>query len=397
MKHLYIGSFITPSLYDWVYLDSKTKITASTTSFQLSFLSGFNGHLFSPDIINCPDMGSWPKRSSKIFIPEVDEKVYGLSCHSLPFLNITRLKRMDICIKLVREGLKWCNLYSDENKIITVYGLIYPYIEAAIKIKRNCKNVKICCIVADLPEYFDDKTSLLRKLLDETNKVYELCKEIDGFVLLTEQMKEPLSIKKRPYMIMEGIYQPREIIKVVKEKKCILYSGKLDARFGLSSLLNAFVKIEDPECKLWICGDGADKELVLRMAKKDSRIVYWGMLKQDEVFKMQAKATILINPRKPEGEYTKYSFPSKTMEYMASGTPTLMYKLPGMPDEYMKYVGLIPNGTDEDLKVFIEEYLNKDEVTLHKNGLEAKKFILENKTSEQQVQRYMDFLCEHFS
>ena len=396
MKHLYIGSFITPSLYDWVYLDSKTKITASTTSFQLAFLSGFDGQL-SPDVINCPDMGSWPKRSSKVLIPNIEETVFGLKCHSLPFLNITRLKRIDIYKKLSSAGAKWCDLYNEETKIITVYGLIYPYIKAAVNIKRNNKNVKICCIVADLPEYFDDKTSYLRRLLDETNKTYELCKEVDFFVLLTEQMKEPLSITKQPYLIMEGIYQQREIIKTEKEKKCILYTGKLDARFGLPSLMNAFVKIDDPECKLWICGDGADKETVLRIAEKDPRIIYWGMLKQDEVFKMQARATILINPRKPEGEYTKYSFPSKTMEYMASGTPTLMYKLPGMPEEYINYVGIIPNGTDEDLKSFIEEYLNKDEVTLHKFGLEARNFILEHKTSKQQIKRYVDFLSEHLT
>ena len=57
----------------------------------------------------------------------------------------------------------------------------------------------------------------------------------------------------------------------------------------------------------------------------------------------ELKATLLVNPRPTTEEFTIYSFPSKNMEYMASGTPLLTTKLPGMPEEYHQYVLAILN------------------------------------------------------
>ena len=72
---------------------------------------------------------------------------------------------------------------------------------------------------------------------------------------------------------------------------------------------------------------------------------------------MQQQATLLVNPRKGHEEYTKYSFPSKTMEYMASGTPTIMYKLPGLPIEYEEYLVLLPDNSQETLTAILKQCL----------------------------------------
>ena len=50
------------------------------------------------------------------------------------------------------------------------------------------------------------------------------------------------------------------------------------------------------------------------------------------------EAKLLINLRNPEDKYTKYSFPSKTFEYMVSGTPFFTTKLEGIPSEYYNYL-----------------------------------------------------------
>ena len=57
-----------------------------------------------------------------------------------------------------------------------------------------------------------------------------------------------------------------------------------------------------------------------------------GCVTNDEIVRLQCEATLLVNPRPSDKEFCKYSFPSKTIEYMASGTPVLMTKLPGVPD-----------------------------------------------------------------
>ena len=63
-----------------------------------------------------------------------------------------------------------------------------------------------------------------------------------------------------------------------------------------------------------------------------------GMLSHEETYRLQRKSLLLINPRKNEGEYTKYSFPSKNAEYMFSSIPTAFYKLDGVSDYYSDYV-----------------------------------------------------------
>jgi len=55
------------------------------------------------------------------------------------------------------------------------------------------------------------------------------------------------------------------------------------------------------------------------------------------------KADVLVNPRENNEEYTKYSFPSKNIEYLASGNPVVAYMLDGMGDCYREYIYLLEN------------------------------------------------------
>lgn len=397
MKLLYLGCFVEPSQEQFIENQANAAITISATTFQRAFLSGFESQNSKPDIINAPDIGSWPKRCKKIYIPGSHATFHGMSCENVGFFNITYLKQRFIYSSLKNALHKWMKTHQNEDIVIVVYSLIESYLKAAIDIKKVYPNVKVCCIVLDLPEYFGDNNSLLYRLLaSDSSKTYEIAQDIDSYVLLTEYMKGPLKVGMKPWMLMEGIYEPRDFKPVKKNPKTILYTGKLDARFGIRELVDNFSKLKDPDYRLWICGNGLDKEYVEEKAKVDTRIVYYGQVKQERVFEMQREASLLINPRKPEGEYTKYSFPSKTMEYMASGTPTLMYRLPGMPEEYEPYVALFKDSSDTEMSKTMEEWLNKPQDELDAFGNKARKFILENKTAEKQVARFVEFINENY-
>ena len=98
-----------------------------------------------------------------------------------------------------------------------------------------------------------------------------------------------------------------------------------------------------------------------------------------EIVKEEVKATLLINPRPTNQEFVKYSFPSKNMEYLVSGTPLLTTRLPGMPMEYYPYIYTIDAETDEGLCKTLRVLLSKSKQELHENGKRAKMFVLENK------------------
>ena len=110
----------------------------------------------------------------------------------------------------------------------------------------------------------------------------------------------------------------------------------------------------------------------------------------------QLTASLLLNPRLTDAEYVKYSFPSKTMECMASGTPLLTTKLPGMPKEYYPYVYFFENESEEGMLETFQSVLSKTEEELHADGARAKDFVLENKTNIVQAKKLIAFINSTF-
>ena len=107
---------------------------------------------------------------------------------------------------------------------------------------------------------------------------------------------------------------------------------------------------------------------------------------------LQKKATVLINPRHSADEYTKYSFPSKTMEYMASGTPTLMAHLASIPQEYESHLFFFDDESIEGMKKKIIEVCEKSQSELEIFGKAASKFILEEKNEMKQAKKIVDMI-----
>ena len=101
-----------------------------------------------------------------------------------------------------------------------------------------------------------------------------------------------------------------------------------------------------------------------------------------------------MNPRPSKEEFTKYSFPSKNMEYMVSGTPALMTKLPGIPEEYWDYVYVLENESIDGMADKLVEILNLSQKELRKKGRLAKKYVLDEKSNKNQAQRVIKWLDE---
>ena len=116
------------------------------------------------------------------------------------------------------------------------------------------------------------------------------------------------------------------------------------------------------------------------------------MQTREDVLKLQHESTLLINPRRPDSSITRFSFPSKTMEYMASGTPMIGYKLEGIPTEYYDNFYTI-DGLDEDsLKNTIESTMDLSQEVLNKKAMKAYEFVMKNKIAQIQVKRLLDFV-----
>lgn len=87
-----------------------------------------------------------------------------------------------------------------------------------------------------------------------------------------------------------------------------------------------------------------------------------------------------MNPRQNNEEFTKYSFPSKTMEYLSSGIPVVAYKLDGIPDEYDQYIQYVADDSIESLKKKLVEVCEMTREERQELGNIGRNFVLMKKT-----------------
>ncbi|MGN6639090.1 MAG: glycosyltransferase family 4 protein [Mucilaginibacter sp.] len=273
-----------------------------------------------------------------------------------------------------------------------------PFLNAAISVKNVHKELRLCLILPDLPQFMNRSRSVIGNFIIDQNKkkLEKTFNAVDYYVLLTEYMAQKLPVEGKRWTVMEGIFNQEDTTSFDKEdkrnKKTILYTGTLAKRYGILTLLNAFSLIKDKDCELVICGEGDAETEVIKASGSDKRILFKGTLDRPIVLQMQRNASLLINPRSPEGEFTKFSFPSKTMEYLASGTPTLLFKLPGIPKEYYDYCFTPDSYSAESLAQKIVEVLNLNSLELAEIGSKAREFILNNKGPKTQCKKIFDLI-----
>lgn len=247
-------------------------------------------------------------------------------------------------------------------------------------------------IVTDLPELMVTGTD--KNHVKLVRKIMQKC---TGYVLLTEAMNEPVNPTHKPYVVVEALcdssIKPQKIEKetIGKTKKC-MYAGLLDARYGVKDMVEGFILADIPNTELHVYGNGPYVPELQKTVQKHSNVIYHGTAMNDEVVRAEMNADLLINPRPTGEEFTKYSFPSKNMEYMASGTPVLTTNLPGMPEDYKPYVYLIEDETPEGIAYMIKSVLEFPDLTRINKGMDAQRYVLEKKNNIYQSNRVLSML-----
>ena len=284
----------------------------------------------------------------------------------------------------------------EEKTIICSLMRIYQFIPVwLVSLFFKCKIITVACDVPWMTtvQVSGSKLSIKQKFSIWLGK--KLCGLFDGYVLLTNSMNSVLNPNHRPSIVVEGFCDDnmknrQNQFNEKEEKTIIIYAGGINEKYGIMNLINAVKLLNDDDVELWIYGKGDLQKVLLN--EKDKHIKYFGVKRNEEVVDSEIKATLLINPRPTTDEYTHYSFPSKILEYMVSGTYTLTTKLAGIPDEYFDFCGIIPQYDAEGIANTIKNTLMTPRDQLHSKGLRAKQFVLENKNHIKQTKRVVDFL-----
>ena len=168
----------------------------------------------------------------------------------------------------------------------------------------------------------------------------------DAIVVSTEQEKEdivrlyrtsPHKIQVIPAGVDLELFQPvnkahaRQALGL-REKKVILYVGRLEPLKGLSILINALTLLEDPsDTRLLIVGGSLEEDRELERLKSLARglgvtdiVTFTGSVKQTELPNYYSAADVFVLPSHYE------SFGLVALEAMACGTPVVASRVGGL-------------------------------------------------------------------
>ena len=368
----------------------------AANNLQWNILYGMNENgVKDMDVYNLLPVDSYPSGYTDWYVNGFDfsEGFCGRG-KNVPFFNVKYLKRLFLNHPFVSYSKKWARENPDAK--VLIYSLHSTFLTAVKKMKQKNPSIKAYAIVADLPQFTSPTGNFIRRAFSRhnTKKIYSLLKYIDGFVLLTDQMAEKLNITQ-PHVVMEGI-APRSNTATAQQasekEKNILYTGSMNSKYGILTLLEAFKQTQNENYRLILCGLGDAEGVIAEHCANDKRISYLGKVKYEDVLALQRSATVLVNPRQNIEEFTKYSFPSKTMEYLASGTPVVAYKLDGIPDEYDEYINYVPDNSPASLARKIAEICELPEEERRAMGAKGEKFVTEHKNAVAQTKKILDFI-----
>lgn len=279
---------------------------------------------------------------------------------------------------------------------LLIFSLHSPFLIAYYTLfkRRNT-----CVVVYDLPQFMSENKSYIYRFAKKIDHILILkcLRKTDSYVLLSSDMINFLPNEDKKWEVIEGIYNTTNTIIKSNETDeiIILYTGGISKRYGVFDLIEAFIRIPYDNYRLILCGNCNNKDLLDDYLYKDKRISYLGLIDKSEVACLQSKATVLVNPRHSGDEFTKYSFPSKTMEYMASGTPTIMCKLHSLPSEYFDYLFLFEDESIEGYKNKLIEVCSMKKSFLYEFGERASNFIKSKKSEIIQAQKIVNLLISN--
>ena len=395
--NVFVGLLYAPKDEERVLAQSRVGLQSAANNYQWGIIKGL--HTLTGEkqtVINSVPMGSFPKHCGiwheKQHVSETEDALI-LSGGYLNLPVCKQMQRKSWVLKKIEEIAKE---HREETVTVLVYSLYSPFLKAMEKCKLRFPNIQYILIVPDLPGKYGIvsgnalKRTLLMRMAEKNMRLSALA---DKYVVLTKEMVQPLCEGNKPYTVIEGIYYGAKEKPSFREKghtpPVILFTGSLEKSLGMDVLLKAFSLFPENTAQLWVAGSGSFTEEIKRAAQQNPAIRYLGFLPKSEIDSLQRQADVLVNPRSATEEYTKYSFPSKTMEYLATGTPVVMNRLPGVPAEYEPYIHFTKESTAKGLADAILQVLRTDPAVLQKQGEEAKAFILSRKSSTAQATKLL--------
>lgn len=295
------------------------------------------------------------------------------------FINFWGLRQISIFISSFYSIFNWCLRNKDGYIIFNVLSISSAL--SVVFVKLLFKN-KCIAVVTDIPSFLFSNVFI-------SKFVSFYLFRFDYYIFVTEAMNSLVNKTKVPHLVIEGLVDYSSIkrnfselesdknLLLNKDKFNIVYIGQLTLLYGVDKLLDSFNFIDNNDFTLTLYGSGNLVDRIINLSYKDIRIRYGGIIPNSMAIGIEMSADLLINTRPSSEIYTHYSFPSKLIEYMSSGTPVLTSKLSGVSADYNDYLFFLKGNSSEDIAQSILDLYNLSYSDLNLKATKAQDFIFE--------------------
>lgn len=244
--------------------------------------------------------------------------------------------------------------------------------------------------------------NLKNLLMDKVKR--QIMRRVDTAIALSSTFRE---LTRVPTLIVEGGIFDRMESNALEKKQYmekrpeqeqdniyIAYTGRLDKWRGIELLLDAIELMSHPKVKLLVTGHGPLYGKVEKRAMDSTRIEFLGFVSKTQYRQVLSQATICVVPQRTAYEFSRFCFPSKLLEYMASGKLVVTTDIGDVKKLYGEHIFVLEKSdeTPEGLAQLLDYILLTDNVNLIQRAKDTQSYVIREKNWKRQTTRIINFL-----
>lgn len=346
--------------------------------------------------LSCRPVPSFPK--SKIWYSKEKARLdSGKEVLLIPTLNIKVIKNVFWGFYCFFYILFCRNKQALRTEGVLVYNIYTPPISFLYWACRLTK-IPLYAILYDLgvpPKRLGLSwmTMLGYRLMEKRAKKY--IPLLDGRIVINENIVTHYAPGK-DYILIDGGLSNQIVEHLFPleeshtQQYALLCAGMLWDQNGTKLVLDTLDKYPSLDVIVYFAGNGNDVSLIKQRAQADFRIQYCGLLDMKQLFNLYEKADILLNLRIEED--VDFHFPSKLIEYMATGKHVLSTSIAHAERDYGEYITFLDEISVDALAQKIQELINSGKHELYAKGKKAREFMLTKRMWKYRVREILQYI-----